>query len=176
VLFHFNSKDESNLEFSIGEKCMGCLCKTLPVTVRVFTIVAVFLIIYLFCVAWLPRCERDLEAGFIIKQPCFEYMAELDIYLGNGWIAFRKFLEEYEDDCRGSYGSYDMEGPGGRYRAGKRGADSLRTQSGVSMILISSQLLLGFVCAASMRPPAWLWDPVPKNEGLLKKFLRQMGP
>merc|ERR1719454_1932557 len=78
---HFNSKGDGDLEFSYCEKCMGCLCKTLPVMVRIFTIFAFFVIIYLFVIAWLPRCDRDPATGVIIDQPCFSTMYLLDEHL-----------------------------------------------------------------------------------------------
>jgi len=53
---------------------------------------------------------------------------------------------------------------------------ALKSQSSSSLIIISCQLLLGFAAAAKLKPPAWLWDPVPPKEGFLKKFLRAMGP
>jgi hypothetical protein len=168
--FHFNSKGDGELEFSIAEKCMGCLCKTLPVTVRIFTIFGVVAIVYLFVIAWMPRCDRDDNTGVILNEPCFVYMALLDPHLGEPWIRLRKFLEEYEDDCRGSH-IVDPKGV-----APRRGAEILRQQSAISLLLIFSQLLLGFAASTKLRPPAWLWDPVPKNEGFVKKILRKMGP
>jgi hypothetical protein len=179
---HFNSKGDGDLEFSYCEKCMGCLCKTLPMTVRIFTIFGFFLIVYLCFVAFLPQCPRDAGTGFILSyqngnKPCYTYMAMADQYLGNAWISFRRFLEEYEDDCRGSYGALvPVEQRTPLIASAQRGAFALKSQAAASLVLISSQLALGFAAATKLRPPAWLWDPIPKNEGLLKKVLRNMGP
>jgi len=207
--FHFNSKGNGELEFSICEKCMGCLCKTLPQQVRIFTIIGLFMILYLFIICWLPSCPRDPETGDP-KQgkdpvtgedlPCYTYLAMLDPHLGAGWKALRKTIEQFEDDCRGSFFCPTVDEclvplacPKDKSKGGQctvplqcpctqwvfqaqTMSGALKSQSSSSLIIISCQLLLGFAAAAKLKPPAWLWDPVPPKEGFLKKFLRAMGP
>lgn len=201
--FHFNSKGNGELEFSICEKCMGCLCKTLPQQVRIFTIIGLFMILYLFIICWLPSCPRNPETGEHEQETCYTYLAMLDPHLGAGWKALRKTIEQFEDDCRGSFfcptvdeclvplacprGESDQNAPNGCKKPLKcpctqwvfqaqTMSGALKSQSSSSLIIISCQLLLGFAAAAKLKPPAWLWDPVPPKEGFLKKFLRAMGP
>merc|ERR1712216_463808 len=110
---------------------MGCLCKTFPPMVRVFTIVAFVCCFYMVIITNLPKCERYLDTGFIITNPCYSNLAVLDQY-SPVFVTIRRFLEEYEDDCRGSYPS----------ESALRGAYQLWLQSGVSFIFVSCQIIV----------------------------------
>jgi hypothetical protein len=173
---HFASKGEDNLaSFNICEKFLGCLCKTLPLTVRIFTVIGTVLVLWLTVLAYLPECTKITSkppVGFEAHPHPWDGMPkgipireEAGKCEGFWWLGdlpeIRKALEGFQDDCRPAI------------------TPGLQDQVNVAVIVVIVQFVLGFGAKSIMVPPPWLYVPRKPGKGLgymVGSFLRAMGP